>query len=81
MRAINILLYPNPTKDNINFKLGKDCKNISINLLSLQGQLLFAQKWTYGNALTLTLPALSKGLYLVEIICDEGKVVKKVVVE
>jgi hypothetical protein len=81
MLASNVLLYPNPTKSDLNIKLGKDCKNISINLLSLQGQLLFAQKWTYGNAVTLALPPLSKGLYLVEIICDEGRVVKKVVVD
>lgn len=81
LQASNVLLYPNPTIANLTISLGKVCNNISVRMLSLQGQLLFTQHWNIGNALTLVLPPLSKGLYLVEIICEEGVMVKKVVVE
>ena len=80
LQASTVLLYPNPTKSDLNISLGRVCNNINLRLFSLQGQLLIAQKLNCGNTFTLALPPLSKGLYLVEIICDEGVVMKKVVV-
>ncbi len=47
----------------------------------MQGQLLFQEKRNFGNAFTFNIPNLSKGLYLLEILCNEGRVVKKVVVD
>ena len=78
LQASQVLLYPNPTKGNLNISLGKLCNDISLRLFSLQGQVLLTQKWDYGTALTLALPPLANGLYLVEIKCNEGVVVKKV---
>ena len=81
LQASNVLLYPNPAKSDLTISLGRVCNTINLRMYSLQGQLLLTQHWNVGNALTLALPQLSKGLYMVEIICDEGVVVKKVVVE
>jgi len=78
LQASQVLLYPNPTKGNLNISLGKLCNDISLRLFSLQGQVLLTQKWDYGTALTLALPPLASGLYLVEIKCNEGVVIKKV---
>ena len=80
LQASTVLLYPNPAKSDLTISLGRVCNNINLSMYSLQGQLLLTQHWNVGNALTLALPQLSKGLYLVEIICNEGRVVKKVVV-
>ena len=55
------------------------CNRIKL-IRKLHGRLISSRHHNIGNALTLVLPPLSKGLYLVEIICDEGVVVKKVVV-
>lgn len=79
--ALNVNLYPNPTKSDLNISFERVCNNINLRMFSLQGKMLLSQYWNVGNAFTLALPQLSKGLYLLEIICDEGVVVKKVIVE
>lgn len=79
--VLNAVLSPNPAKNDLSIGLGKICNNINFRIFTLQGQLLLTQHWKVGNSFTIALPPLSKGLYLVEIICDEGVVVKKVMVE
>jgi len=80
-QASSVLLFPNPTQNSINVSLGRTYDEIQCNFYNMQGQLLFQEKRNLVNAFTLDLPNLSKGLYLLEILCNEGRVVKKVVVE
>lgn len=79
--ASQVLIFPNPTQNSINVSLGRTCEEIQCSFYNMQGQLLFQEKRNFGNAFTLDIPKLSKGLYLLEILCNEGRVVKKVVVE
>lgn len=80
-QASQVLIFPNPTQNSINVSLGRTCEEIQCNFYNMQGQFLFQEKRNFGNAFTLDIPKLSKGLYLLEILCNEGRVVKKVVVE
>lgn len=80
-QANQVLIFPNPTHNSINVSLGRICEEIQCNFYDLKGQLLFQEKRNYGNTFTLDFPKLTKGLYLLEILCNEGRVVKKVVVE
>ena len=80
-QASQVLVFPNPTQNSINVRLGRTCEEIQCKFYNMQGQLLFQEKRNFGNAFTLDIPKLSNGLYLLEILCNEGRVVKKVVVE
>ncbi|MBK9638228.1 MAG: T9SS type A sorting domain-containing protein [Bacteroidetes bacterium] len=79
-QSSHVLIFPNPTQHSINVRLGRTCEEIQCKFYNMQGQLLFQEKRNFGNAFTLDFPKLSKGLYLLEILCNEGRVVKKVVV-
>lgn len=79
-QASQVSIFPNPTQNSVNVSLGRTCEEIQCNFYNMQGQMLFQEKRNFGNAFTLDIPNLSKGLYLLEILCNEGRVVKKVVV-
>ena len=80
-QASQVLIFPNPTQKSINVSLGRTCEEIQCKFYNMQGQMLFQEKRNFGNAFTLDISDLSKGLYLLEIVCNAGRVVKKVVVE
>ena len=73
-----ISIYPNPANDHVIITAGNDIK--SLRLMDIQGRLLLTE--TVG-AKTITLPVsnLAKGVYLVNIQCAGGNVVKRIVVE
>lgn len=79
-QASQVLIFPNPAQNSINVSLGRTCEEIQCKFYNMQGQLLFQEKRNLGNAFTLEIPELSKGLYLLEIVCNEGRVIKKVVI-
>lgn len=80
-QASQVLIFPNPAQNSINVSLGSTCEEIQCSFYNMQGQLLFQEKRNFGNAFTLDFPKLTKGIYLLEILCNEGRVVKKVVVD
>lgn len=71
-QASQVLVFPNPTQNSINISLGRTCEEIQCAFYNMQGQLLYQEKRNFGNAFTLDIPKLSKGLYLLEILCNEG---------
>ncbi|MBK7966293.1 MAG: T9SS type A sorting domain-containing protein [Bacteroidetes bacterium] len=73
-------MYTPTQQSDLNISFERVYNNINLRMYSLQGKMLSSQYWNIGNAFTLGLPQLSKGLYLLEIVCDEGVVVKKVVI-
>ncbi len=80
-QASQVLIFPNPAQNSVNVNLGRACEEIQCKFYNMQGQLLFQEKRNFESAFTLDIPELSKGLYLLEILCNEGRVVKKVVFE
>lgn len=82
LQTIQVLIFPNPTQNSINVSLGKTCEEIQCNFYNMQGQMLYQQNRNFKNAFILYIPNLTKGLYLLEILCNEkSRVVKKVIVE
>lgn len=78
-------LFPNPANDklNITFTLD-DVQNVKIELLSLNGLLLYTEslhafKGDFNRVLDIS--QYAKGVYLLKLTSDKGTTVKKVVVE
>ncbi|MBK7683753.1 MAG: T9SS type A sorting domain-containing protein [Bacteroidetes bacterium] len=70
-QASQVSIFPNPTQNSVNVSLGRTCEEIQCNFYNMQGQMLFQRKRNFGNAFTLDIPNLSKGLYLLEILCTK----------
>ncbi len=77
-RDVSILIYPNPTKGNINV----NCKNTikSIELYDVQGRVL-QTNLVNANQTNVDISNQSKGIYFLRIISDKGMKVEKIVRE
>lgn len=69
------LVYPNPTSEIVNISLGESIVLEKVNIYNTLGQLIKTEK---SN--TISVNALSKGIYYFEIITDKGKATKTVLV-
>ena len=73
-------LYPNPAKGSINLKVETLIGAGSIVVTDLYGKAVKTQALSMGNN-TVDIAKLSKGVYFVSTITNEGKTTKKLVVE
>lgn len=71
----NFSLYPNPTSELVNITLNENLELQKVNIYNTLGQLIKTEK---SN--TISINALSKGVYYFEIITDKGKATKTVLV-
>ena len=78
LSQISFEIYPNPTKGTINLKYSKELEIKSITINDLFGQLVEEFE---PNQQTIDITALSKGIYLLKILVNQGQYVKKIIVD
>lgn len=71
----NFNVYPNPTSDSLNISLEN---NLVLKQITIYNNLDQVVKTTNENVINVS--NLAKGLYFVEVVTDQGKATKKVVV-
>jgi len=76
----DVILYPNPASDKFQIKSEK-LKVKSIEIFTLQGQVVMNALSQNKNTVELDVSSLSKGIYLVKIQCEKNIVNKKIVVQ
>lgn len=78
----SMMLFPNPTKDNVWLSFNtSEAQNLSIELMKLDGQVIRTQNIS-GNGEIKTqvdLSGLAKSTYLIRIKSDKGSLVKRIV--
>ncbi len=79
-KADLVYLYPNPSKGFLNLKVGTGTKNVSIEVMNLVGQTVYANKVNAGNN-KIEMAHLNKGVYLVALRVDGKKTTQKLVIE
>ncbi len=75
-----VLTYPNPVKDVLNFSANGTGKTLSVKVLNTQGQTLYSQEvgnYQDGNVQRLNLSSLPAGLYILQLLGDQGVTTKK----
>ena len=81
--VITVTVSPVPAKDVMNVFINGSGQNASINLVNVQGQLV--KTWNNVNAAAgtygLNVSALPAGVYVLNVILPEEKIVKKVMIE
>ena len=76
----NINIYPNPSNGTFNLDLiNYNIENTLIELVNVQGQVVFAQTITNNNN-TINVSKLDKGLYFIKIHTDTGLKIKKIII-
>jgi len=75
-----IYVYPNPSIDFINLDLtNSDTKISSIKILNVQGQIISEQK-ILNQINQISTSNLSEGIYLLQMISDNGVLIKKIII-
>ncbi len=64
---LSVSVYPNPTKDIVNFKLAQNVGEATITLVDLSGKIVYTDVILSESKLTLNLSDLSKGIYMYKI--------------
>jgi len=76
-----ITLFPNPGTGQFEIKTGEEVVN-RIRIFNAMGQQIYAQEEGFNKGLiSLNLSNISKGIYMVELFTEKGKVSKKLVIE
>lgn len=78
----NIQVYPNPTSGNINISFGSTADiNAAVEIANSLGEAIFSN--TYQNILvaTIDLSQKPKGIYLLSVVIDTERIIKKIIVE
>jgi Lamin Tail Domain/Secretion system C-terminal sorting domain len=76
LESINI--YPNPTNGNINISLNKTYRKIIINVFDINGRKVFNSNYTNQKNINLTINQ-NRGLYFIEAIIDDKRIVTKLI--
>jgi hypothetical protein len=77
-----LMLYPNPTKGNLNIAYESD-KNVLVQIINIQGQVVktLNNKPSVGAPQTVDVSDLSKGLYFISFTNGENQFSKKLIIE
>lgn len=73
-----IRIYPNPSSSMLTIEC--DERINEVHVMNLLGEVL-QQKFVYNNETKLNMSSFAQGVYLVELICDTGRSVRKIVKE
>ncbi|WP_020526313.1 FG-GAP-like repeat-containing protein [Flexithrix dorotheae] len=74
-----IIIYPNPTKGIVEIDFGNVFTGkIQINIFNTQGDLFQSKELTNDAKTQLDLSGLPTGLYLIEIVSNQGRALKKI---
>lgn len=60
-------IYPNPTTGRLNIDLGKLAKNISLEIVNVTGQIVFANQTKEAELMNIDISHLDSGIYFVRI--------------
>lgn len=77
-----VMVYPNPTSDQINVTLkGLEAKEYSVQLSSLMGASLMYLENQKSNQLTLDVSHLKPGVYLFQLVCEGLQYNKRIIIQ
>jgi len=78
-----ILISPNPTKQDISIQMNGEFSNVSINMYNTLGEQISSTTMGHvsNTSIQLTLINVASGMYIIEIVTDQGNSMKRVVKE
>ena len=75
-----VSVFPNPFKDQVTVVIAKqNVKQVSINIRNIVGHVVYTNTAIASGNKTIELSNLSSGIYLMEIIIDGERVMKKII--
>ncbi len=79
--AIDVLVYPNPTENEINLQFSKSIKVETVSIHDMLGKEVFTKNITSSETNLVLKLNLAKGIYFVKIATEKGQLSKKIIIE
>lgn len=76
-----VIVYPNPTNNELNISLGMDVEKAVIQILDISGRIVFSEVFSSVNDMKLDVSELNSGVYMLSVSADEGSAVLRFVKE
>lgn len=86
VQNLNLKLYPNPTKDNLNISFNSKAGSVAISIYNILGKVAYSENLnansnTGEHTIDLSKHGIGSGLYFVEIVSNNQKSTKRFVVQ
>ncbi len=78
---LNVILYPNPTINQVTINFGKNYDHVTVMITNTLGQQIIAEKISNSSNIDLDLFGLVKGTYFAHVITDNQSSIIKIVKE
>ncbi|MBC8173470.1 MAG: T9SS type A sorting domain-containing protein [Chitinophagales bacterium] len=72
-------VFPNPVQDHLEIQCSNQRDQIEINVYNAPGRMIFTQKYTSSEAITVNTKNWAIGFYFVECIVDNKKITQKII--
>jgi len=79
--ALNVDVYPNPATDFVKINVNEAIENITIEFVSVTGQVVFNDNTSVNGEMYLDLSSVSKGIYFLKLSTESKVYVQQVVVQ
>jgi PKD repeat protein len=80
----SVLTYPNPVSEVLNFSANGTGANLTVKVLNTMGQVVFTSylnDYEAGDVMRINLGHLTAGVYIFQLVGDEGIATKKIVIQ
>jgi len=75
---VDFNVFPNPTSDNLNIQISSSINNALVELLDLQGRLIYTQKITNSNSI-IDMHNFKNGVYFARLSSDRNTTTRRIV--
>ena len=75
--ALKVRIFPNPANQKVNIKLG-EYQNATIQFMNIHGQTMI-EKFLDVSSASIDISDLPNGMYLVELILEDSRVIKRLI--
>ena len=81
IKPTDIKIYPNPSSGNIQLELNSEIKSGTISVIHISGKLILEKQFNNTSLLSFDLTRFSKGMYILQLISEEGKSNHKIIIQ
>lgn len=74
------IMYPNPSKESVTIQLNSVNENYNLEIVDLQGKLIYNQATSNSVSITIDVSKYSKGIYFVKLYNEQASVIQKLIV-
>lgn len=79
-KYLAVSIFPNPSEGKFDLLFASTQKNVQVTVMNSLGEVVFQATYTDKDNISMDLTGLAEGVYMAEIIADEARTVRKIMI-